>query len=126
MDLAFAGRTGHWHFGYRKDTFEVADACSSRQEIIRKSWEEQQKAGLARSVMCETRDLGIQSPWWHTLLFELHVAGDMRVVCPKYVKKMLVKQPGMVCRKMWGVWLPSLRNGAPSRGRSYQSYYGSC
>ena len=36
--------------------------------------------------MRETRDLGIQEPQWHTLLFEEQVAGDMRVVCPQDVK----------------------------------------
>ena len=37
--------------------------------------------GLADAVMRETRDLGIQWPLWCTLLFEVQVAVDMRVVC---------------------------------------------
>ena len=36
--------------------------------------------------MRETRDLGIQEPQWHSLLFEEQVAGDMRVVCRQDVK----------------------------------------
>ena len=34
--------------------------------------------GLAVAVTCETRDLGIQWPQWHTLLFEGQVAVDMK------------------------------------------------
>ena len=48
--------------------------------------------------MSETRDLDIKWPQWHTLLFEGQVAVDMRVVCPRDVKKMLVKQ---VTRVNW-------------------------
>ena len=39
--------------------------------------------------MCETRDLGIK---WPTLIFEGQVRVDMRYVCPKDVKKMLLQQ----------------------------------
>ena len=42
--------------------------------------------------MCETHDLGITWPQWHTLMFEGQDTLDMRVVCPQYVKKMLLKQ----------------------------------
>ena len=42
---------------------------------------------------------GTQWPQWHTLLFEGQVAVDMRVFCPQDVKKMLLKQGGMVCWK---------------------------
>ena len=41
--------------------------------------------------MCETRDLAIK--WqWHTLIFEGQVRVDMRYVCPKDVKKAVLKQ----------------------------------
>ena len=42
--------------------------------------------------MCETRDLGIKWPQWHPLTFEGQVQVDMTHVCPKDVKKMLMKQ----------------------------------
>ena len=45
--------------------------------------------------MYETRDLGIQRPPWHTLLFEGQVAVDVRVVCPQDVENMLLKQARM-------------------------------
>ena len=40
--------------------------------------------------MCETRDLGIKWPPWHTLLFEGQRRVDMRVVCPRDVQNMLL------------------------------------
>ena len=40
----------------------------------------------AGTVMCETSDLGIKWPHWHTLLFEGQVAVDMRVACPQDVR----------------------------------------
>ena len=33
--------------------------------------------------MCETRDLGIKWPCWHTLVFRNEITIDMRYVCPK-------------------------------------------
>ena len=57
--------------------------------------------GFARAVTCETRDLGIMWPQWHTLLFEEQVAVDIRVVCPQDVEKMLLKQASMVNWKKW-------------------------
>ena len=38
-------------------------------------------------MMCETRDLGIRWPQWHTLIFSDEIRIDMRLVCPKEVKK---------------------------------------
>ena len=66
--------------------------------------------------MCETRDLGIKWPHWHALIFEGEARIDMRYVCPKDVKKMLVQQAGSLCWKKWaakheceelkeGIWL---------------------
>ena len=52
--------------------------------------------------MREARDLGIQWPQWHTLLFEGQVAVDMGGVCPQDVKKMLLKQARMVLLEEMG------------------------
>ena len=54
------------------------------------SWK--QVRGPAAAVMCETRDLGIKWPHWHNLIVEGEVRIDMRHVCPKDVKKMLLQQ----------------------------------
>ena len=51
-----------------------------------------QVRGLAGAVLCETRDWGIKWPQRHTLIFEGQVKVDMRFVCPKDVKKMLMKR----------------------------------
>ena len=66
--------------------------------------------------MCETRDWGINCPHWHTLIFEGDRRIDVRYVCPKDVKKMLVQQARSVHWKKWaakhaceelkeGIWL---------------------
>ena len=60
-----------------------------------------QVRGLAGAVMCETRDLGITWPHWHSLIFEGEVRIDMRYVCPKDVKKMLLQQARPVRWKKW-------------------------
>ena len=44
-----------------------------------------QVRGPAGAVMCETRDLGIKWPYWHTLVFSSEIRIDMRYVCPKDV-----------------------------------------
>ena len=51
--------------------------------------------------MCETRDLGIKWPCWHTLVFSKEITIDMRYVCPKNVKKMLVQRARSVYWKKW-------------------------
>ena len=55
--------------------------------------------GLAGAVMCETRDLGIKWPYWHTLVFSDEIKIDMRCVCPRDVEKMLVQRARSVCWK---------------------------
>ena len=65
--------------------------------------------------MWETRDLGIKWPLWHTLIFGCDRSIDMRYVCPKDLKKMLLQQARKVYWKKWakheygelkeGVWL---------------------
>ena len=42
--------------------------------------------------MCETRDLGIKRPQWRTLMFSDEIKIDMRLVCPKDVKKKMLVQ----------------------------------
>ena len=46
----------------------------------------------ARTVTCETRDLGIKWPYWRTLVFSTEIIIDLRSVCPKDVRKMLVQR----------------------------------
>ena len=60
--------------------------------------------------MCETRDLGINWPPWHTLIFEGQVSVDMRYICPKDVKKMLFKQARSAYRKKWAAESTSVKN----------------
>ena len=51
--------------------------------------------------MSETRGLGVKWPFWHTLTFEGDRSIDMRYVCPKDVKKMLLQQARTVYWKKW-------------------------
>ena len=51
--------------------------------------------------MRETRHLGIEWPQRHTLIFEGRVRVDMRHVCPKDVKKLLLKQARSTYWKKW-------------------------
>ena len=51
--------------------------------------------------MCETRDLGIKWLFWHTLILEGEVRIDMKKVCPKDVKNMLLQQARIVYWKKW-------------------------
>ena len=66
--------------------------------------------------MCETCDMGIKWPHWHTLIFEGEARVDMRYTCPKNVKKISLQQAMTVCWKKWaaqheyedlkeGIWL---------------------
>ena len=50
----------------------------------------------------ETCDLGIKWPQWHTLMFSDEIKIDMRFVCPKDVKKMLVQKARSVNWKKVG------------------------
>ena len=50
------------------------------------------RSAIMEAVMCETRDLRIEWPHGHFLVFEGNVRIDMRYVCPKDVKKMLLQQ----------------------------------
>ena len=53
------------------------------------------------AVMCETSDLGVKWPLWHTLLFEGDRSVDVRNACLKNVKKMLLQQARKVHWKKW-------------------------
>ena len=53
-------------------------------------------------VTCETRDLGIKWPPWHTMLFEGQVTVEKEIgVCPAGPKHMLLKQEKMDQWKRW-------------------------
>ena len=51
--------------------------------------------------MCETQDLAVKWPQWHTLIFGNDTKIDMRFVSPKDVKKMLVQTALSVYWKKW-------------------------
>ena len=52
--------------------------------------------------MCETRDLGIRWPQWHTLMFSDDLKKiDVRLVCPRDVRKMLIQRARSVYWKKW-------------------------
>ena len=51
--------------------------------------------------MRENRDLGKKWPHWHTLIFSNDTKIDMRFVCPKDVKKILVQRARSVYWKTW-------------------------
>ena len=83
----------------------IAKWCREHKEAwIRQSREVQtwkQVRGLAGAVLCDTRDLGKKWPHWHTLIFSDDTKIDMRFVCPKDVKKMLVQSARSVYWKKW-------------------------
>ena len=60
-----------------------------------------QVRGPAGAVMCETRDLGIKRPRWHTLMVSDEIKLDMRFVCREDVKEMLVQRARSVYWKKW-------------------------
>ena len=70
-----------------------------KQVIEVQTW--RQVRGLAGAVMCETRDLAIKWPQWHTLMYEGQVKVDMRYVCPKDVKNILLTQARSTSWKKW-------------------------
>ena len=51
--------------------------------------------------MCENRDSGVKCTQWHTLIFEGQARVDMRYVCPKNVKKMLLGQARSTYWRKW-------------------------
>ena len=51
--------------------------------------------------MCETRGLGIKWPCWHTSVLGDEIKMDVRYVCRKYVKEMLVQKSRSVYWKKW-------------------------
>ena len=70
--------------------------------------------------VCETRELSIMWPQWHTRMFEGQEKVDMRVVCPQDVKNMLLQQAKTTYWRRWaaqheceelkkGVWLDPSR-----------------
>ena len=71
----------------------------TNQDLELQTW--RQVRGPAGAVMCETRDLGIKWPHRHTLIHEGVRNIDMRVVCAKDVKKMLLQQARTAYWKKW-------------------------
>ena len=118
-DLSTTMATVFWAEGVWMGKWEAEQQGAWRRQVFEvQTWK--QVRGPARSVMCETRDLGIKWPRWHTLLFEGQVSVDMRVVCPQDVKKMLLRQARIVYWKRWaakheceelteGVWLEPIQ-----------------
>ena len=49
--------------------------------------------------MCETRDLGIKWPHWHTWILSNDTKIDMIFACPKDVEKSLLQRARTVFRK---------------------------
>ena len=97
--------TGEWHH-------------EQREAWVRKIREVQmwrQERGPAGAVMCETLDLGNKWPHCNTLTFQGDRNVDLRDVCPKDVKIMLLQQARTVYWKKWaakheyeelmGIWL---------------------
>ena len=70
--------------------FEVEQELSTMatQDLCRRSMDRK----MELRAMCETRDLDVKWPHWHTLMFSDEIKIDMRFVCPKDVKKMLVQR----------------------------------
>ena len=52
-------------------------------------------------MMCETRDLGIRWPHWHTLVVNDETRIDMRCVCPKTFERCWVQRVRSV---YWTTW----------------------
>ena len=70
---------------------ELSTAATEHWAGVWTTWK--QVRGPAGAVMCETRDLEIKWPCWHTLVFCNEITIDMRYVCPQNVKKMLCRGP---------------------------------
>ena len=70
----------------------MGNGFMNKREAWMKHVREVQMWRPAGAVMCETRDLGIKWPLWHTLIFQGERSIDMRSVCPKDAKKMLLQQ----------------------------------
>ena len=64
------------------------------------SWK--QVKGPTGAVFCETRDLGVNWPQWHTLTFERQVRVDMRGRLSEGCEEMLLGQARSTYRRKWG------------------------
>ena len=83
--------TGEWHHEQR--------AAWMRQIQEVQLW--RQARGPAGAVVCETCDLGVKWPHRQSLIFEGEVRIDMRHVCPKGVKALLLQRVRTVFWKKW-------------------------
>ena len=90
---------GQKEYGQDKGVTSKKKLGSCTFERFNQTWK--RVGGPAEGVMCETRDRGIKWPHWHTLIFSNDTKIDMRFVCPKHVKKMLVQR---ACSVYWKNW----------------------
>ena len=70
--------TGKWHHERKEAWVRQIQEVQVRRQV----------RGPTGAVMCETRDLGIKWPHWHTLIFSDETRIDMICVCPFDVEKM--------------------------------------
>ena len=79
-----------------QEGYGLVHGLQSQKEAWRKQIFEVQTwthvRGPAGTVWCETRDLRIKWPQWYSLLFEGQGRVEMRLACPRDVKKMLPRQ----------------------------------
>ena len=94
MEVEEEVSTGLLSFGQKE--FGLENGWKGKKEAwmrqIREVQTWKQVRGPAGAVMCEIRDLGRKWPYWHTLFFSSEITIDMRIVCPKDVRKMLVQR----------------------------------
>ena len=83
---------GVWTAKWRREQKRSVDEADSRNSEVE------------TVEMCETRDLGIKWPCWHTLVFSNEMTIDMRYVCPKDVRKKMVQR---VRSENWKKWVGS-------------------
>ena len=92
--------TQHWAEGVwtGKWRHEQKEAWMRQIQEVQ-TWK--QERGPAGAVMCETCDLGVKWPYWHTLVFSDETKVDMRYVCPRDAEKMPVQIARSVYWKKW-------------------------
>ena len=92
--------TGKWYHEQREAWMKQVREVQTWRQVRRP----------AGAVMCETRDLGIKWSFWHTLTFEGDRSIDMKYVCPKDVKKILLQQAREAYWKKWGQQSMNMKN----------------
>ena len=90
QQVASRGRTFHQGHAYLNGRSFVGENVEKQQKA--QVFEAQTWRQVRGPAECETRDLGIKWPHWHTLPFEGRVAVDMREICPQDATNMLQGQ----------------------------------